>query len=76
MIPIEVKAGKSGSLKSLLLFMDNAEHSLAIRIYDGEIGKEMLSTPKGKSFTLMNLHLGQTMRIPYYIDKYLDVAEI
>jgi len=73
MIPIEVKAGKSGSLKSLLLFMDNAEHGLAIRIYDGEIGKELLSTPNGKSFTLLNLHLGQTMRIPYYIDAYLDV---
>lgn len=55
MIPIEVKSGATGHLKSLLLYMDETEVSLAIRLYAGEYRKEELVTPKGKTFTLLNL---------------------
>ena len=34
-IPVEVKSGKSGKLKSLLRFMDICPHSYAIRFYSG-----------------------------------------
>ncbi|MBY0482370.1 MAG: DUF4143 domain-containing protein [Chitinophagaceae bacterium] len=36
-IPIEVKSGKEGTLKSLHSFMDLAPHSMAIRLYAGEL---------------------------------------
>ncbi|MHB1178654.1 MAG: hypothetical protein ACYCZO_10020 [Daejeonella sp.] len=41
LIPIEVKSGTEGKLKSLHLFMDMAPHPMAIRFYAaGEIGIE------------------------------------
>lgn len=55
MIPIEVKSGATGHLKSLLLYMDETDVSLAVRLYAGEYRKEELTTPQGKTFTLLNL---------------------
>ena len=55
MIPIEVKSGATGHLKSLLLYMDETNVSLAVRLYAGEYRKEELVTPQGKTFTLLNL---------------------
>ena len=70
-IPIEVKAGKTGRLRSLHLFMDMCTHGYAIRLYAGPVSKEIITTPKGKQFTLINL--------PYYLasklHEYLDWAE-
>jgi predicted AAA+ superfamily ATPase len=70
-IPVEVKAGKTGRLRSLHLFMDMCPHGYAVRLYSGPILKEIITTPNGKQFTLINL--------PYYLasklHKYLDWAE-
>ncbi len=67
-IPIEIKSGATGTLKSLHQFIDQAPHSLAVRMYAGEYRIEKSKTRKGKAFYLMN--------IPYYlgsfIDQYLD----
>lgn len=41
-LPIEVKAGKGGSLASLHQFMSEHKKPLAIRIYDGELKYEMI----------------------------------
>ena len=73
MIPIEVKAGKTGSLKSLMLFMDSVDHDLAVRIYDGEVGWEQITSPAGKPFRLLNLHLGLTARVCDYLNDVLNV---
>ena len=59
LIPVEVKSGSSGKLKSLHLFMDQAPHSWAARIYSGKMNLERINTPTGKSFTLIN--------IPFYL---------
>jgi predicted AAA+ superfamily ATPase len=72
MIPIEVKAGKSGTLKSLLLFMEEADHDLAVRIYDGQTNWETLSTPSGKQFHLLNLHLGLCTGLNLYLDAFTE----
>lgn len=68
LIPIEVKSGKVGALKSLLLSMDEAPHHFAIRFYAGELRVTEATTPSGKKFQLLNL--------PYYLgtqlEKYLD----
>ena len=67
LIPIEVKSGKGGSLKSLHLFMDEAPHDIAIRFYSKPLHLTEITTPNGKSFLLLSL--------PYYlasqIEKYI-----
>ncbi len=67
MIPVEVKAGKTGTLRSLLLFMEETDHDLAVRIYDGLTKWESISTPSGKKFRLLNLNLGLCTRLIQYI---------
>jgi uncharacterized protein len=69
LIPIEVKSGETGRMRSLHLFMDEAPHNLAVRFYSGTLSLTKAVTPQGKSFNLLNL--------PYYavsqIEKYLAI---
>jgi predicted AAA+ superfamily ATPase len=66
-IPIEVKAGKAGRLRSMHEFIDRAPHNYAVRVYSDKLEVNNLETIKGKKFFLLNL--------PFYligsIDKYL-----
>lgn len=68
-IPIEVKSGKTGRLRSLHMFIDTTEHPFAVRIYDGILNIQQENTISGKKFYLLNL--------PFYlihkIDSYLDL---
>ncbi len=67
-IPVEVKSGKAGRLKSLHLFMDKCPHRFAIRLYAGPLGIHPIVTPKGKSFNLLNLPYFLASAIHRYID--------
>lgn len=71
LIPIEVKSGKEGKLKSLHLFMAEAPVKIAVRFYSGELSISEVTTAKGKKYHLLNL--------PYYLvsqlTKYLEWAE-
>ena len=58
-IPIEIKSGSTGSLKSLHQFVEAADHPYAIRFYGGEFGVAKAVTPGGKPYALLNL--------PYYL---------
>jgi predicted AAA+ superfamily ATPase len=66
-IPIEVKSGKEGTLKSLHSYMDIAPHNFAIRFYAGALNISDAITQNGKQYKILNL--------PYYlgsqIEKYL-----
>jgi predicted AAA+ superfamily ATPase len=64
LIPIEVKSGREGSLRSLLLFMDQAPHDIAVRFYAGEYSILTTQTPLGKTFKLLNL--------PYYLVSQIE----
>ena len=68
LIPIEVKSGAEGKLKSLHLYMDLVPHQMAIRFYAGEISITQAVTSNGKKYQLLNL--------PYYLvsqtDRYLQ----
>ena len=59
LIPVEVKSGTTGRLRSLHLFMDAAPHGYAVRLYGGNFAVDELQTFAGKPFTLLNL--------PYYL---------
>ena len=67
-IPIEVKSGKEGTLKSLHSYMDIAPHNFAIRFYAGALNITDATTQNGKQYKILNL--------PYYlgsqIEKYID----
>ena len=58
-IPIETKSGKTGTLKSLHLFMDATPHNMAVRFYAGDVNITEVKTPQNKTFFLLSL--------PYYL---------
>jgi predicted AAA+ superfamily ATPase len=62
LIPIEIKSGKVGKLRSLHQYIERAPHSYAVRMYAGEFSIEKHKTPGGQDFLLMNL--------PYYLTTY------
>lgn len=64
LIPVEVKAGKEGRLRSLHQYMDLAPHIMAIRFYAGPLQLNQSMTPAGKKYYLLNL--------PYYLASQLD----
>lgn len=70
MIPIEVKSGATGHLKSLLLYVEESKTSLAIRLYAGEYRKEELETPNGQKFTLLNLPYCLAGKLQEYVAEF------
>ncbi len=67
-IPVEVKSGAKGRLRSLHEFMDVCPHNIAIRLLGNKLCTEQATTRSGKTFHLLNL--------PYFcaskLDQYLD----
>jgi len=63
-LPVEVKSGTSGRLRSLHQFIDRAPHSYAIRICSGGFRIEETKTILGKRFTLIT--------IPFYLLGQID----
>jgi len=59
LIPIEVKSGKEGTLRSLHQFMDQTSHDMALRFYAGQLALTQATTPSGKPYRLLSL--------PYYL---------
>ena len=70
-IPVEIKSGSTGKLRSLHQFIDVCPHSYAIRVYGGEYKVQKIKTPAGKPFILMNMPYYLGTRIPGYIDYLL-----
>lgn len=68
LVPVEIKSGKQGTLRSLHQFINRSSFPFAVRIYNGVVKIDDAITPEGVKYTLLNL--------PYYlignIRKYLD----
>lgn len=64
LIPVEVKSGAIGHLKSLHQFMEVSEHDLAVRLYAGKLKVDHVETPAGKKFRLLNL--------PYFLGSKIE----
>lgn len=71
-IPIEIKSGKTGTLKSLHQFIDRVNHPYAIRIFGGEFSVETTKTPEGKPYLLMNMPYYLGTKIPEYIMYFIE----
>jgi hypothetical protein len=63
-IPVEVKSGTNSKLKSLHLFMDEAPHDVAVRVWSNPLQVDTVTTTRGKTFRLIN--------VPFY---YVCVLE-
>jgi predicted AAA+ superfamily ATPase len=68
LMPVEIKSGKQGTLRSLHQFISRSSHPFAVRIYNGVLRIDDAVTPEGTKYKLLNL--------PYYcmgnIERYLD----
>ena len=71
-IPIEIKSGSTGSLKSLHQFIEAADHPYAIRMYAGAFKVEKAITPNKKPYLLMNLPYYAGTALPEYIKWFLQ----
>lgn len=71
-IPIEIKSGKEGTLKSLHQFIDRTNHPFAVRIYAGEFKIEKHKTPNGTPYLLMNLPYYLTTVLPEYLKYFTN----
>lgn len=71
-IPIEVKSGKQGKLRSLHQFVERSNHPYAIRLYAGKFKIENHKTPDGVPYLLMNLPYFLGTKIPEYINYFVE----
>lgn len=72
LIPIEVKSGKSGTLRSLHQFIERTNHCYAVRMYAGVFSIEETKTPSGKPYLLMNLPYYLGTKIPEYLAYFVN----
>lgn len=70
-IPIVVKSGEPGRLRSLHQFIDEAPHSFAIRLYAGNVNIRKASTLKGKPYYLLSLPYFLACRIPEHLKGFI-----
>ncbi len=71
-IPVEVKSGKTGTLKSLHQFMEQAPHTYALRIYSGPLQKDELTTPSGKKYQLLSLPFYLLGNVINILERFVD----
>ena len=70
LIPIEIKSGKTGTLRSLHEFINRSEHTMAVRFYAGHFNIEHTTTPQGKAYSLMNLPYYLGTQLPQYLEYF------
>ena len=70
-VPVEIKSGKTGSLRSLHQFIEQSGVRHAIRIYGGEFVLKHTQRPNKQPYLLLNLpyYLGSTL--PKYLPWFL-----
>ena len=67
LLPIEIKSGGQGTLRSLHQFIEQTGYKHGIRLDANEFSVESVKTPKGISYLLMNLPYYASSRIPQYV---------
>ena len=67
LIPIEVKSGATGKLKSLHMYMDMAPHKMAIRFCASKLNITKIITPVGTEYFLLTLPYFLVCKINEYL---------
>lgn len=71
LIPIEIKSGAAGKLKSLHQFMNVCEHPYAIRLLANKLEVIDAKTISGTKFKLLNLPYFLAAKLPEYIKWFI-----
>lgn len=71
-IPVEIKSGSIGKLKSLHSFMDLSPATLAIRLYQGKPAVDAVKTPGGKTYSLLSLPYFLGARLEDYLSQWIS----
>jgi hypothetical protein len=71
-IPIEIKSGEQGRLRSLHQFIERTNHRYAVRLLANNFSVENVKTPSGVPYILMNLPYYLSTRIPQYVDWFVS----
>ncbi|TNF45055.1 MAG: DUF4143 domain-containing protein [Cytophagales bacterium] len=72
LIPVEVKSGSTGTLRSLHQYMDRCPHSYGVRFYSGPLLVEQTQTTSKKQFTLINLPYYLATQLKAYLEMYVS----
>lgn len=72
LIPIQIKSGPTGSLRSLHQFIDASNHSFGVRVYGGTLSVENAVTPDGKPYRLLNLPYFLGTKLNSYIQWFIE----
>ena len=67
-VPVEVKAGSTGRMRSLHQFVDARGLGCALRLYAGPLQRQHCRTPGGTPYELLNLPYYLAARLPEYLD--------
>lgn len=70
-IPIEIKSGETGKLKSLHLFMSKVKHQIAVRIYSGVLKIDEIKN-KDVKYTLISLPFYLISKLEIILEKVLN----
>jgi len=68
LVPVEVKAGKAGTLRSLHQFIDRSSCRHAVRLYAGPLELHRTRTPAGARYQLLNLPYFLTSKLHEYLE--------
>ena len=71
-VPIEVKSGEQGRLRSLHQFVERTNHPYAVRLYANKLKVEKSITPGGKEYLLLNLPYCLANKLPQYIKWFFE----
>jgi len=75
-IPVEVKSGAQGSLRSLHQFVERSENKIAIRLLANRFSLEKAKTPAGTPYLLMNMPYYTSTRIQKYAEWLINQSRI
>jgi predicted AAA+ superfamily ATPase len=72
LVPVEVKSGKTGTLRSLHQFMDDVSHDFAIRLFAGSLQEDYVMTPNQKRYRLISCPYYLAGSLPLIIERYFS----
>ncbi len=72
LLPIEIKSGKQGRLRSLHQFIERSDHNYAFRLLNNKFSMERVQTPSKRGYLLVNLPYYLGCQLPRYIDWILE----
>ena len=72
LIPVEIKSGGHGTLRSLLQFIKRSNHKYAVRLLANYFSVEKVKTPGGTPYILMNMPYYASTKIPQYVRWFIE----